>query len=67
MTFRVHFIAVTVFLPVPSVLSVSKHRGTVAILSFMYLSLAPVQISPVFTLQLHLDCRNIESTHYSEV
>ncbi len=30
-------------------------------------SLAPAQISPVFTLQLHLDCRNMESTHYSEV
>lgn len=33
----------------------------------MYPKLAPVQISPVFTLQLHLDCRNMESTHYSEV
>lgn len=38
-----------------------------AIFGFMYPSLAPVQISPVFTLQLHLDCRNMESTHYSEV
>lgn len=48
-------------------LSVSERWGTVAIFRFTYRSLAPAQISPVFTLQLHLDCRNMESTHYSEV
>lgn len=33
----------------------------------MYLSLAPLQISPIFTLELHLVYRNMESIHYSEV
>lgn len=43
------------------------HSEAAFVCEFLYSSLAPAQISPVFTPQLLLDGCNAESTHYSEV